>query len=460
MRTFIKEHKFEICIFFLAAFLRLIFFLICLRSNIANGGDLVGVIHGQDWYFEISHNLLAGNGFSKEIVAPFAPYSYGVPAYPYFLFFLLLLTGSYAAVSVAQIFLSATIPVLGMRLARIILPEDTQFKNIPITVGIMLALAPLQIVYSYSFFTETLFTVVFTAFLIAFLNFLREPSLKFSLLSGLLLGLSALTKQTVQYVPLLVLVFILWRFRGRLRKRLFVNVSCFLFAFCAVVSPWVWRNYTTFHTASLGSAVSFNVFYTLLPSVRVMENHSTFKEEQQKLVAVPNDPSFEKSAKMAEDEILHRPVGLIKLCVLSAFTFFTHDGMLTFIQTAGIEGNAHIQRPATLLLLSSPVSFVKTVWGYLHTVLAVVFFARVFWVVLATFFFFGLYRLFSRHFLTPQILFAVIMVFYFMLTTMINGLSVNARFRIPVEPVIFVVACTGLFPFCRKIKDIIHERSA
>lgn len=452
-----KKYKIEIAIFFLAVLVRLVFFFVCLS---ANGGDVITTVRGQDWYFEISRNLVLGNGFSAATTPPFVPYSYGVPLYPYFLFFLLWLTGSYAAVAMIQLLLGAFISLLGMKLARFIVPESTEFKSVPVAVGILLALAPYQILHSFIFFTETVFTLLFGLFLLEFFAFLKTPSTKLAGLSGVFLGLSALTKQTVQYVPVLVIIFVLWRFRGVWRKELFIKLGCFLAMFFIILSPWLYRNYKTFHTASLGSGVSFNVFYTLLPSVLAIDHHSSFKEEQTKLPPNdPNDPTFKESGKFATSEIVRHPAALVKLSLLSSFTFFTHDGMLTFMQSAGITPSTYLQKPALLLFFSSPAAFARVVWGYLHTNLSVVLFARAFWMGVTLFFGIGLYRLFRGRKYSAAGVFSVIIVLYFMLTTLVNGLSVNARFRMPVEPIIFTIACIGFVPVYQRVKKFSYGHS-
>ena len=456
MLSFIKKHKIEIAIFSLAVAVRLALFFVCLS---ANNGNVITTVRGQDFYFEVSRNLLLGNGFSVANVPPFNPYFYGMPVYPYFLFLLLSLTGSYAVVSMIQLLLSSVIPLIGMRLARLITPPDQKFKNIPIVTGLLLALAPYQVLHSFIFFTETVFTVFFGIFLILFLNFLKKPTMRLIVLSGLFLGLSTLTKQTVQYVPILVIIFVLWQFRKEWKKELFVKLGCFLLIFFVVLAPWLYRNYKTFNVVGLGSGASFNIFYTLLPSVRAIDNHSTFQEEQKKLLIDTKDPMFIESSKKAVIEISHRPIALVKLCTLSAFTFFTHDGMLTVLQSTGMATNIRLERPAILLLFSSPWEFVKIVWGYLHTSLAFVLLFRLAWIGIAFCFILGLYQIFRRRLFSPQILFSVIIVFYFMLTTMVNGLSVNARFRMPVEPIIFIIACVGFITLYRGIKDLIYEHS-
>lgn len=454
MLPFSKKYKIEIAIFLLAVAVRLVFFFVSLSVN---NGDVISTVRGQDWYFEISQNLFLGNGFSAEKVPPFTPYSYGVPGYPYFLYFLLLLTGSYAAVAMIQLLLGATIPLLGMRLAGIITPTSAEFKRVPLAVGVLLALAPYQILHSFIFFTETLFTVLLSIFLLLFFRFLKEPSTRFIALAGVFLGFSTIVKPTVQYVPILVIAFVLWRFRGGLQKKLFIQLGYFLLMFFLILSPWMYRNYRVFHVVNLSAQVSFNLYVTLLPSVLAIDHHSSFAEEQAKLPPLTQDTYFD-AGKIAAQQILQHPVALVKLAMLSAFTFFTHDGMLTFLSYTGVAPNSYLGKPAILLALSDPISFAKIVWGYLHTSMAAVFVARLFWVAVTFCLGFGLYQVFRRRPVPLPLIFCFVIVFYFMLTTMVNGLTVNARFRMPVEPIIFTVACIGFIPMYQRVKNVFHAR--
>ena len=438
---FVVRHKMECAVFALAVFARLIFFFICLH---ANGGDLIATIRGQDGYFQLSKNLLLGNGFSIDSAQPFLPYSYGVPGYPFFMYALLWLTGSYAATIMVQLLLGAAIPLIGMYLTRTVLLPS--FKRAPLVVGVLLALAPYQVLFSFIFYTETVFTVVFGVFLIVFLNLLKTPSTRLAIVSGLLLGVATLIKPTVEYLPLVAIGFVLWHFRDRLNRALALKMAYFLAVFLVVLSPWLYRNYTTFGIVNLSAQMPFNLYETLLPSVLAIANHSDFATEQ-KALPLSLDASLSEmsvAAKQAVVAISHHPTALIELSALNAFTFFTHDGMLTFLQAAGVSPSSYLQKPALLLLISAPGQFAGMVWSYMHTDMAAIFFARLFWIAVTIFFFLGLYRLFRAKLFSPELVFLSIIVFYFMLTTMINGLAVNARFRMPVEPIIFAVAYAGL----------------
>lgn len=452
---FLKKYRIEIFIFLLALVARLVFFFICLH---ANGGNIEMTVHGQDGYFEISKNLLLGHGFSINPNPPYYPYSYGVPLYSYFLFLLLSLTGSYFVVGMVQLVLGAIIPILGVYVTRLVLSSHDRTPSI---VGILLALSPYQILFSFIFYTETVFSILFGMFLILFLKFLKNPLTHYAILSGIFLGLATLTKATVQYVFLVAIVFSFWHFRKELTKDILLKLGYFLVIFALVLSPWFYRNYTILNTFSLSTQMPFNLYGGLLPSVMAIENGTSFASEQKKILDVhplnlgdPNSTELSKAyAGDAIREIIAHPVALVKLSLVSAITFFTHDGMLTFLQAAQIKPEIYLQRPALVLLVSSPIEFIKTMLPYLHTSMVLVFMARIFWILLTTFFFFGLYRLWRLKSYSIEILFSVAMVLYFMLTTMVNGLSVNARFRMPVEMIIFAVASIAFIELSRYLKN-------
>ncbi|MDO8579721.1 MAG: glycosyltransferase family 39 protein [bacterium] len=416
------------------------------------GGDLITVIHGQDGYFDVSRNLFLGNGFSINPTPPFFEYSYGVPGYPYFLYFLLWLSGgSYAFTVAIQIFLGALIPVIGMHIARYLLP----FRRASLIVGILLALAPYQILFSFIFYTEALFTVLFGIFLILFFKFIKNPSLRLTVWSAMFLGLATLTKPTVQYYVIIVPIFILWHFRKEITKNILKKVACFVFLFFLVLSPWLYRNYKTFDMINLSAQMPFNLYGVLMPSVLSIANHTSFVKEQESLKYKAADIFFTNPKTLSHEavtQILRHPIALVELSILNGFTFFTHDGMLTFLQAFRINPVSYLPKPATIMFLTEPLELAKIVWFQLSTAMAPVFFARLFWITVTFLFFLGIYHLWRSKLFSPQVSFAVITVIYFMLTTMINGLTVNARFRMPIEPLIFAVAYAGFIFLYQNIK--------
>ncbi|MFA6095597.1 MAG: glycosyltransferase family 39 protein [Candidatus Paceibacterota bacterium] len=449
MKSFFSRHKVEILVFVLALAVRLCFFFVNLD---AAGGDLIATVRGQDGYYDTSRNIILGRGFSINPDPPYQEYSYGVPLYPYFLALLASLPGGYATAAMIQLMLGALIPLLGMRLARRLIPSS---PRVPLAVGIILAFAPYQVLFSFIFYTEAVFTLIFGAFIMLFVRYLETPSTRLIVWSGVLLGLATLTKPVAQYVLLIAIAFALWGARKDLNVAVFKRLGYFVIVFIAVISPWIYRNHAVFDMPNLGSSVSFNLYMTLLPSVLSIDNHSSFKIEQDKLPIKAADIFYDTPKSVGDDamrEITKHPSALMKLSALSAFTFFTHDGMLTFLQASGIKPDVYLAKPAVVLILTAPVEFAKTVWAYLHTAMAFVLIGRLFWVGVAICAFYGLYALWKSGQFSLQVGFVVIVVGYFMTTTMINGLTVNARFRMPVEPIIIAIACAGLASLYEAVK--------
>jgi 4-amino-4-deoxy-L-arabinose transferase-like glycosyltransferase len=458
MRRFFREHKIEIVLFILALVLRLIFFLICLEYN---NGNIQDTIHGQDGYFEISKNLFEGHGFSASAGPMYPPYSYGVPVYPYFLFWVLLFTGgSYWVTGMLQLILGACIPLLGMKISKMVLP---QYQRVAIIVGVLLAISPFQILFSFIFYTETLFTVLFAVFLILYFKFLRNPSIVLAATCGAVLGLSTLTKATVQYIPLIAVVFALYHFKRNINRRLIYQMGVFVVIFLMVLAPWLYRNYSTFGKAVLSTQMPFNIYGVLYPSILAIDNGTSFRVEQDNLNVnggelMSNLSKSQELAEMAVKEIMKRPVAFVQLGLLSSITFLSHDGMLTFLQAAGIRPHTYLPKPATIMLLESPVEFMKIVVSYAHTSMAFVFLARIFWTCLAVLFLYGLYKAWRTKDMSTELIFSIIVIFYFMGTTMINGLAVNARFRMPIEMVYFSLSVLGASYIVAWIKNkYFHE---
>ncbi|MBU2263320.1 glycosyltransferase family 39 protein [Patescibacteria group bacterium] len=448
MVKFFKNHKIEFFIFLLALLARILLFYINLE---ANGGNFENTIHGGDWYFEVSKNLFLGNGFSIDGLSP-SPIH--VPLYPLFLALSLWFFGSYKFAVASQIIIGALIPLIGRRVSLKLIPSE----KVGIWVGIVLALEPSFILFSSIFITETLFISFFLLFAFSFISYLEKNDTRSLLLSSFLLGISALTKTAVQFFPVFLIPLAWWFLRKRLPlKKLVVHGALFISIFLLLLSPWVYRNYKEFGVPGMTIMPTFNFYAILVPSVLAIENNTDFASGQKsfindrgidmKTLTFATAPEFNKEAL---DVVIKYPEALMKVLAINALTFFTHDGMLTVLQNAGITPEAYLSKPAIMLLLSSPIEFFKTVSKYASTSFILVLVMRLFWVLLTISFLIGSFMLARKRKITASIAFALVAVLYFAITTLSNGLSANARFRMPVDPIILALAA---YPFLAFKKD-------
>ncbi len=141
----------------------------------------------------------------------------GKPIYKYDYTFSRLLSILFSSLSVAVILL------LGW-----------EFLNrfIGITAGIILSILPFFIGLSQLSTMESMIMFFFTVTTYLFMKFLKKPSLKLLIFTGILLGLSILTKYTnLLLVPLLILVYTIWKVHGIKKQKEESGFRIFLILF-------------------------------------------------------------------------------------------------------------------------------------------------------------------------------------------------------------------------------------
>ncbi|OGG53572.1 hypothetical protein A3C20_00890 [Candidatus Kaiserbacteria bacterium RIFCSPHIGHO2_02_FULL_55_25] len=425
--TFVRTYRFEIAIVVLALVVRFACFFVVID---ANQGSVVGAIHGDDGYFEITTNVLAGNGFSSATTSPYIPNPLRTPGYIYFLAGLLAATGSYAVVATIQILLSTLIPLLGMRIAR----HLTGSQSIALAAGIILALDPTLALLSFQFYTETLFVVLFFIWLLLTFRYLEKPSPTTLVLGAAVLGFAILTKTTVQYLPLIMVPFILWRHGRTDMRRGAAHVAVYLCIVGAILAPWVMRNVRDFGTAGLSAQTPFVLYTNLAPAVLSIANNTPFADElktfltpaeyQGTVITLANGGEY--SARALEIVRAH-PAATFFVATKSLFTFFTNDGFYTLLARSG----------------HTPTDFLPLLIA-----------ARLVWIAITIAAFIGaLVYLLTRR--SQLAILVILLVAYFALTSTIAAFGTNPRYRLPVDPVIIALAgigCTSLIALLRRRK--------
>ena len=443
---FVHRHKIDLFIFAVALIARLFLFGINLH---AQHGDLISTIHGDDGYYELSRNLAAGHGFTAENQPPYHPNPLRTPGYIVFIASLLQLTKSYWAVILIQIVIGAFIPILGRRIALRLFPDP----RIGLWVGILTALEPYLVLFSSIFYTETLFIFLFLLFVLATFRYVERGKYNQLILSGFLLGLATLTKATVEYLPIIVAPALFYRFRKELRlKDNLIRIGVFLLVYLVTISPWLYRNWETFGIVGLSAQPAYNVYVYLVPSILSLEHGTSFSAELAKW-ATPQESSGlqitlanEKTyTRKALPIIEAHPLILTELVGLSFITFFTHDGMLTVLQHAGIVPDSYLTQSALSLLLHSPGTLVLEIAHYIDSPFILIPLVRLFWIIVTVLFFLGSISFVKKNGFETKATLSFLLVLYFLATTPINGLGVNARFRMPITVILFAFALYFVF---------------
>jgi hypothetical protein len=134
---------------------------------------------------------------------------------------------------------------LGYMLARPLLPRGGA-----VAVAALLAISPHLVTLGTSLLTETLFAAAATAFAIALARAARTMRARDYALAGVALGLTALIRPTLQYLPLLLVPAIAWLSTrsprgdqaGATAASRWQGAGALLLAFVLTLGPWLARN--------------------------------------------------------------------------------------------------------------------------------------------------------------------------------------------------------------------------
>ncbi|MBI2297817.1 MAG: glycosyltransferase family 39 protein [Armatimonadetes bacterium] len=204
-------------------------------------GTVLPALHTQPYsdeaaYHGLAERLAAGRGFCFE---DGSLTSWRPPLWPAVLAGLYTVTGpSPAAGRLLEVALGILLVGLILLLARAAEPEQ---PRVPVVAGWWAALSPTLIFYSHSLFSETLYGLTLGLALLSLLRARETAGRRWTVVAGVALGLSCLTRgATVLLVPpaLVWFAFAHTERRVGLRRAGLAAVCC---ALC--VAPWTWRNY-------------------------------------------------------------------------------------------------------------------------------------------------------------------------------------------------------------------------
>jgi len=200
----------------------------------------------------IARALATGHGYSDPFEGRTGPTAWTPPLYPlllavvFKLFGVYSLTSAWVILAINSIFSAATAPAV-YQIARRTFARNPDALKIALWSGWLWALYPAAMQYAVKWVWDMSLTACLFAWVIVLALKLRdEPALtRLWLVFGTLWGLIALSNSSLLAFLPFCMLWIVWPTRrnpGTLRRLILVSVCC-----CAVVSPWVIRNYTSFH---------------------------------------------------------------------------------------------------------------------------------------------------------------------------------------------------------------------
>ncbi len=201
-------------------------------------GDTRFIIGDDDDYYNIAISLITSGTFGING----SPTAYRMPFFPLFLAFWHLLLGPqpYAPLLVMLVF-GSLIP-----LGSYILGRYLADRSVGMIAGLLLTFDKDLIFYSRLYMTETMFCLLILASMLATWRLRVTLAWGWAVVVGLTLGCACLTRANFLPFVAVLLLWLLWLRRDRLRLAL-RNAATIGLIVGAIWVPWVVRNYLVFH---------------------------------------------------------------------------------------------------------------------------------------------------------------------------------------------------------------------
>ena len=450
IKKFISDHKWLFLLIFLGLAVKFTVLHFALKEVDFRYDDLRA-----DGYYEIAYNLLNNEAYSRDLAGNLEPDSIRTPGLPILIYASLYFFNTTAAFIYFQILVSAFIPVLVVLLAL-----KSGLKKIPaLIIGFFIALEPMSLSLSVKMLTEIFFSfffllsLVFIADFFKYIEGLRSGKIIIILsASAISLSIATFFRPSSFYLPfLLSLAWIIYRVLKR-KEILVKYVICFILLSNALTFPWMYRNHKVFNSWSYSSVQDQVLFSALAPSVMSLEKGTNYPESQKAFFRSQGFDSFPEVfsdrapwfRQRALEYAFGHPKGMMAMSALSIFTFFTHDGTLEFLGVIGqsdiVSGFPHFQN---ILTASIGEKFI-ILKGIIFSPALLILGMRMIWLIIFIGFAFGTVDMIRKKRLKPIHGLFVLIILYFALTSISNGLAINARFRFPVNGLIAIVAFLGI----------------
>ncbi len=429
--TLLRRYRVEIILALVALLWHLLIFWAVVT---ANNNDIISAIRADDGYFEIAQNILLGNRYSMATSSPYVPNPLRTPGYIYFIVGTWVATGSAVGTALIQTLLACLIPILGMHIARSI----TKSSRAGIITGTILALDPTLALLSFQLYTETVFLVLFYAWILVMFRYIARPSMALLITGALLLGIATLVKASTQFIPFVVAIGIMWRF-GRVEWRTgLMHGGIYIAIVGAILTPWIVRNSIVFGAPGLSTQTPYVLYTNFAPAVLTVARGSDFWHEVTTFsTRAERDGgviTFENSGPYvarAIEVIREHPFASFIVAGRSLVTFFTHDGVNTLVVRSGYSSNDFL--PIVVL-------------------------ARLFWIALTVTASIGAFVYFLRQ-RSLLAVFCITLVAYFALTSIIAAFGTNPRYRLPVDPILIAFAVLGTSYVLERIRHFRRVRA-
>lgn len=271
-------------------------------------------------------------------------------------------------------------------------------------------------------------------------------------IAGALLGYAILIRPPFQPI-ILILLAISAGWTAYQNRKLSRQVIFVLLGIVLVLAPWSIRNFSHTGSFAISGMGWYNVYFDITSSIRAIEKGSDFSTEKRILESNPpqgipvseiQNPAYGAVLKneALREMWLHRAT-FVKLETMLMMTFFTNDSYYYYLRRFGVleeKSQGLTNRSATLALLSKGSGAISHVVLELKRQLFLPLIGRMF---LLGVFLLALIGVFEYRREACVWLFVCAIALTALVSTAI-GLGVEARLRVPIQPLLFLLAAAGI----------------
>jgi 4-amino-4-deoxy-L-arabinose transferase-like glycosyltransferase len=182
--------------------------------------------------------------------------AFRAPLYPAFLALVYFFAGTgpqrFFAVRIVQAFLNALLIPLTYFLARRLFPEKPSVARL---AAWAVAFYPILVIFPLALATENLFFILLLGFVLTLVMAAQTRQMRYFVLSGVLIGLTALTRSVILPAGALVALWAWFLLRERLKA------LALLAAILVVIAPWIVRNSLLYgRLTSIELSMGYNLY--------------------------------------------------------------------------------------------------------------------------------------------------------------------------------------------------------